>query len=128
MPQFKAKLDTEWLSKIADFIEETANAMGCQNPDVIYDLKLAIDEASTNIMTHGKESQKKDHFIIQMNRQMNKEGRKIEVEIIDFGNSFPFDKIISKDGFGIHFIKRVTEKAEYKSFPDKNVLRFHKYF
>ena len=124
MPQMKSKLDTSWLSKIADFIEETAKAMGVQDPHVIDDLKLAIDEASTNIMTHGKESQKKDHFIIQI----NKEGRKIEVEIIDFGNSFPFDHAFSKDGFGIQFIKQVTEKAEYKSFSDKNVLRFHKLF
>ncbi|MBI2646101.1 MAG: ATP-binding protein [Deltaproteobacteria bacterium] len=124
MPQIKAKLDTSWLSKIADFIEETAKALGCQDPHVIDDLKLAVDEASTNIMTHGKKGQKKDHFIIQM----NKEGRQIEVEIIDFGNSFPFDQAISKDGFGIQFIKQVTEKAEYKSFPDKNVLRFHKNF
>ena|SRR3989338_5146742 len=135
MPEFKAKLDTKWLSKIADFIEETAKAMGCQDPNVIYDLKLAVDEASTNIMTHGKKSQKKDHFIIEINRQ----GRKIEIEITDFGNAFPFHQITLplkdlsieeklKNGFGIGLIKSVMEKTEYKSFPDKNILRLYKFF
>ncbi len=135
MSEFKAKLDMCWLSKIADFIEETAKAMGCKDSNIIYDLKLAVDEASTNIMTHGKKSQRKDYFMIHM----TKVGKEIEVEITDFGKSYPFDQVKLplenlpleeklKNGFGIGLIKSVTEKAEYKSFPDKNVLRFYKYF
>jgi len=139
MPQFKSNLDTQWLSKIADFIEETAHALGVQDPNVIYDLKLAVDEACTNIMTHGKKSQKKDHLLIQMGRQMNKQDRIIEVAITDFGNAFPFQKMTLplkdlsieeklKNGFGVGLIKSVMEKTEYKSFPDKNILRLYKYF
>jgi len=44
MAEFKAKLDKSWLSKIADFIEETAHALGVQDPNVIYDLKLAVEK------------------------------------------------------------------------------------
>lgn len=133
MPEFRSKFDTELLSQIADFVEETAKNLGCANRSVIADLKLAIDEACTNIMIHGKPSQKRDYFTIQIERI----GEFVDVQIIDHGNPYAFEEIVLPDphlpveeklkkGFGVGLIKAVTEDHSYQTFSDKNILRFRK--
>lgn len=133
MPEFRSKFDTEWLSQIADFVEETAKNIGCADRSVIADLKLAVDEACTNIMTHGKSSQKRDHFTIQI----EKIGEFVDVQIIDHGEPYAFKEIVLPDpnlsveeklkqGFGVGLIKAVTEDHSYQTFADKNILRFRK--
>ncbi|HBQ20549.1 MAG: hypothetical protein A2Z91_07180 [Deltaproteobacteria bacterium GWA2_38_16] len=122
MAEFKAKLDKSWLSKIADFIEETAKSLGCDNKFIIYDLKLAVDEAATNIMTHGKESQKQNYFTIKLLKNNNQ----FEVEIIDTGTPFPFNTLSAK-GFGVKFIKAVTDGSSYETLNHKNILRLTKH-
>ncbi|MEK7790897.1 MAG: ATP-binding protein [Deltaproteobacteria bacterium] len=133
MPEFKSKLDTEWLSQIADFVEETAKKLGCADRSVVADLKLAVDEACTNIMTHGKGSQKKDYLTVRI----EKAGNYLDVEIIDHGKPYAFEKIALPDpnlpveeklkaGFGVGLIKAVTENPTYRAFSDRNVLYFRK--
>ena len=132
MAEFQAKLDTRWLSKIADFIEENAKSMGCNEPQTLFDLKLAVDEASTNIMRYGKN--RKNTFTIRIEKQGPKT---IQVEIIDHGKPYDFDHVTLpaphlsideklKHGFGIGLIKAVTENASYTAYPDKNILAFTK--
>jgi serine/threonine-protein kinase RsbW len=133
MEEFQSKLDTEWLSQIADFVEETAKKFGCRDRAIVADLKLAVDEACTNIMTHGKNSQKKDYLTVRM----EKIGGYLNVEIIDHGKPYAFEKIALPDpnlpveeklkvGFGVGLIKAVTENPKYQTFSDKNVLCFRK--
>ena len=129
MLKFISKLDLQYLPQIADFVEKTLKNLGCKNKNLIHDLQLAVDEVSTNIMTHGRTSQKKDHFIIQI----HKEKEEIIIQVIDTGNPFPFDTLrpLSKNasvdeklnyGFGITIIKTVTDESHYQSFLNKNVL------
>ncbi len=133
MPEFQSKLDTQWLSQIADFVEEAAKKFGCSDRAIVADLKLAVDEACTNIMTHGKKSQKKDYFTVRMEKI---EGY-LNVEIIDHGKPYAFEKIALPDpnlpveeklkrGFGVGLIKAVTEDPKYRTFSDRNVLYFRK--
>lgn len=133
MPEFKSKLDIQWLSQIADFVEQTAKKFGCADRSVIADLKLAVDEACTNIMTHGKGSQKKDYFTVRIERDKSH----MNVEIIDHGKPYAFEKIVLPDpnlpveeklkrGFGVGLIKAVTEGSKYQAYPDKNILYFRK--
>jgi len=134
MPQFKSSFDCSDLSDISDFIEKTLKHLGCDNANIISDLKLAIDEASTNIMKHGQTGQKKSYFTISI----EKEGEDIDIEITDFGLPYPFykknqdflflskkDKISS--GHGLHFIRSLTDDSKYNSYSDKNVLKLKKH-
>src|SRR4030065_432189 len=45
--------ELESLSIFRDFITNACQQQGVQDPEVVYDLKLAVDEACTNIITHG---------------------------------------------------------------------------
>lgn len=134
--ELKVKLDKKWLHKIADFIEQSAKAMGCHNSSVIEDIKLAVDEVSANIMTYGKATHKKDYFIIRL----FKKDSEIGIEIIDYAKPFAFDVLSStpinhlpweerlRKGFGLGIVRSVTEDLEYETYPDRNIIRFYKHF
>ena len=96
---------------------------------MINDLLLAIDEACTNIMTHGKKTQNRDYLTVEIERV----GNSISIIITDFGSPFPFEtlKPVSpnapleeklKHGFGIGFIKLLTDEQHYRSLGERNEL------
>lgn len=133
--EFKVKLEKKWLSKIAEFVEKTAQHMGCNNREIIEDLKLAVDEASSNIMTHGKAHHRKDYFIIRV----LKKGQEFTIEIVDYGKPYAFEELSEptdhlpweerlQRGFGLKLLRKITENAEYETYADRNVLRFYKHF
>jgi len=48
----KVVADLGQLSKIREFVTDSAAALAV-NPEALDDLRLAVDEAVTNILTHG---------------------------------------------------------------------------
>lgn len=50
MPRFKAELGQ--LSRIREFVTKTAKALGVV-PSALDDLRIAVDEAVTNVVVHG---------------------------------------------------------------------------
>ena len=129
MSLYKAKLETQYLEDIAKFAESALSAYGCVDRETMSDLLLAIDEVCTNIMTHGKPSQQRDYLTLEIERVENA----LSIIITDFGAPFPFEtlKPVSPDapleeklahGFGIGFIKRLTDEQHYRSFGERNEL------
>ncbi|MBI4041227.1 MAG: ATP-binding protein [Deltaproteobacteria bacterium] len=134
--ELRSKFELGSLPKIADFIEKNITRLGCKDRQVIHDVLLAVDEASSNLIKHSKAKLKKDYFVIQLHCPTP---TCIQTKIIDFTEPFSFEAhpILTpslsveeqlKHGWGIGLLKTITENATYCTFKTKNILTFFKYF
>lgn len=93
-----------------------------------YDLKLAIDEACTNIIQHGYAGMNPGS--IQVDIEINPET--IDVIITDFGHPFePYEPTVPEldlgpsgklGGFGLYFIYQAMDEVDYESSSAGNRL------
>jgi serine/threonine-protein kinase RsbW len=98
-----------------------------------YDLKLAIDEACTNIVTHGYAGMNPGSIILALEFQPHQ----VVVTLTDFGHPFelyeppgPDLKALPDDGatggFGLFFIYQTMDEILYRTAEDGNHLTFIK--
>ncbi len=125
------KADLENLSQIADFISINARKLGLHDKG-IFQLQLAADEVSSNIILHGYNQQTGPiHLTIW------EEEEKIILMIEDQGE--PFNPLNAKKpdlnasleerspgGLGIHFLKTLTDYVHYEFLDGKNRLTVSK--
>lgn len=125
--------ELESLAVFRDFIAQSCQQQGVDDPEVIYDLKLAVDEASTNIITHGYAGMNPGSIILAVEFL---EG-KILVRLTDFGHAFepsqsPLPDIQAnldgrrEGGFGLYFIYQTMDQVDYETTEDGNCLTFTK--
>lgn len=118
----------ESLPAFREFIEETCNEAGVDN-DAIWALKLSVDEASTNIITHGYEGLDPGPIILTCLCEPNR----VTVTITDFGHSFEPDRAPEPDieaglekrepgGFGLFLIYQTMDEVDYQATEDGNTL------
>lgn len=99
----------------------------------IYDLKLAVDEACTNIITHGYAEMNPGSIILSLELKPDL----IITTITDFGHSFepseaPMPNVQAglddrpTGGFGLFFIYQTMDEIDYKISEDGNHLTFIK--
>ncbi|CEA14855.1 MULTISPECIES: ATP-binding protein [Methanobacterium] len=119
--------DLKNLSTIGEFITGCASKLGLDRKGV-FQLELAVDEVTSNIILHGYPQQSGPiHILIW------KEQKKIHIQIQDRGE--PFNPLNagkpdlstaleerSPGGLGIHFLKTVTDAAYYQFHDGKNIL------
>ena len=124
--------ELETLGKFRDFIDEFCLLSGVDD-DACHDLKLAIDEASTNIVTHGYAGMNPGSIMLALEY----EPRLVTVEITDFGHPFEPAKPEAPDpeaaledlasgGLGLFFIYQTMDEIRYRSGEEGNVLTFIK--
>ena len=124
--------ELETLSKFRDFIDEFCLLSGVAD-DACHDLKLAVDEASTNIVTHGYAGMNPGSIMLALEF----EPQLVTVEITDFGHPFepaepePPDPEATLDnlargGLGLYFIYQTMDEIHYRSGEEGNVLTFIK--
>jgi serine/threonine-protein kinase RsbW len=125
--QFIAKF--EQLDEIREFVGEIARAGGFGSKD-IYDILLAADEATSNIIEHAYEGVKNGVLEISCGA---KDGA-ITIIMVDYGESFDSSAIPLPDlkadlserkigGLGIFLMRKLMDEVHYKSRRDKsNVL------
>ncbi|MFN2177767.1 MAG: ATP-binding protein [Anaerolineales bacterium] len=100
---------------------------------ITYDLQLAVDEACTNIITHGYQGMNPGSIILSLEFK----GAYIEVTITDFGHAFEPIQTPAPDleagledrptgGFGLYFIYQTMDEIEYTTNPYGNRLTFIK--
>ena len=131
--QMTRSAELESLSVFRNFIEKTCKAHERMDEPVCYDLKLAVDEACTNIITHGYAGMNPGSIILHLEMQPDK----VFVNITDFGHPFEPSETSAPDveagledrpmgGFGLFFIYQTMDEINYDTTEDGNRLTFIK--
>ena len=104
------------------------------NDDTVIDIKLAVDEACTNIITHGYQGMDPGSVILSLRI----EPARILVQITDFGHAFepvetpkPDVEAALEDrelgGLGLFLIYQTMDNIDYQASQDGNTLTFTKF-
>lgn len=121
-----AELST--LSVFRDFIDAACKPRGI-DAETTYNLKLAMDEACTNVITHGYAGMNPGSLILDLEF----EPEQITVTITDFGHPFepyeppaPDAQAALEDrptgGFGLFFIYKTMDRVDYQTTEEGNRL------
>lgn len=123
--KLRVKSKTENLSRIRDFVSQTASDAGVTN-DVVENIILAVDEACTNIIKHAYKSSPEGELIIKTKSTRSR----FTISITDFGNTFEPGSIPEPDlqkyyrqkrvgGLGMYLMKTLMDDVKYVSIPGK---------
>ncbi len=122
-----AAKDVELLA-IKDFVQRVCDGAGC-SPRETANLKLAADEACSNIIRHAYRGASGGKIFLEMSVGDGD----IEMKIVDQGRSFDFGKVKDPDlnqyvevgrkgGLGIWLIKKMVDKVSYRTHEGRNEL------
>ena len=112
------------VSMISRFVAENGLA-----PAMLHDLNVVIDEALSNIISYGYETDAEGEITIQLEHRQDE----IVVQIEDRGRTFDPLQTVSPDlnatlrtrkvgGLGVHFMRSLMDNASYKRINGKNRL------
>lgn len=120
------------LAEVRDFVGSIALKYGF-NKKEMEDVRLAVDEAYTNIIKHAyKYDDKKDVEI-----ELNIHDEKLCVSLFDKGNSFNLNNYVmpnvkeqirqkKRGGMGVYLIHKLMDKVQYISENNSNEIRMCK--
>lgn len=119
----------ESLKEFREFIKQHCSSHPRVDNQTLYDIQLAVDEACTNIITHGYANMDPGSIILNLEI----ETEKLRVHITDFGHSFEPDNTPIPDvtapleerplgGFGVFFIRQSMDHMEYRVTEDGNTM------
>ena len=125
----------EVLIVFRELIDRACGEHPAVDPQTCYDLKLAVEEACTNVITHGYAGM--DPGSIMLELQFDPE--QVLVRLTDFGHPFepyePATHDVEADlengltqGFGLYFIYQTMDRIFYETAEDGNHLTFVKQF
>ena len=131
--QITRAAELESLQTFREFITDCCAKYDIPN-DTVLDLKLAVDEACTNIITHGYKGMDPGSIILSFRIQQDR----ILVQITDFGHVFEpvagpkpdVEAALGDDelgGLGLYLIYQTMDNIDYTSSEDGNTLTFTKY-
>lgn len=131
--QITRAAELESLQVFRGFITECCARYDIPN-DTVLDLKLAVDEACTNIIEHGYKGMDPGSIILSFRIESDR----ILVQITDFGHVFepadapkPDVEAALEDrplgGLGLFLIYQTMDNIDYQSSDDGNTLIFTKY-
>jgi serine phosphatase RsbU (regulator of sigma subunit)/anti-sigma regulatory factor (Ser/Thr protein kinase) len=120
------------LIKVRAFVVKYGRKMGLL-PKQVSELKLAVDEAVSNIIRHAYGGAK-GYFQIEMIKLQSA----VKLKIIDQGVEFDWYSVLEPDlykyvetrrkgGLGIWLIKKLIDEVEYQRVEDNNVLTMTMY-
>ncbi len=124
----------ESLGAFRQFLKENCYDWPGVSEEILYDVQLAVDEACTNIITHGYAGMDPGSIILDL--EMSPEY--LRVYLTDFGHSFEPGNVSVPDvdapieerelgGFGLFFIQQSVDQMEYRVTEDGNVMTLTKY-
>ena len=125
--------DISELDKLVSFIEEMAGDWKIQDKDV-FNINLVLEEIISNIIFYAFEDDLKHEIIVEVDYHKNY----LEIMIEEDGKAFNILDVPAPDhlkadvedrkigGLGIHFVKKIMDKIEYKRIGDKNQTFLYK--
>jgi len=123
---------TDELERIRNFVSDHARRFGFKEKD-INDIRLAVDEACTNIIKHAYGWKQNKFIHLQIGMRENE----MLVSIIDDGKSFDPDTYSvpsmqdqldqkKRSGYGILLIRKLMDNVEYRKRKSRNEIRMIK--
>jgi len=124
----------ESLRDFREFIKAHCAGVPGVTDEVLYDVQLAVDEACTNIITHGYADMDPGSVILDLELASDK----LILSLTDFGHSFEPDNAPMPDidasieerelgGFGLFFINQSMHEVDYRVTEDGNTMILTKY-
>ncbi len=124
MPRFKADLGQ--LSRIREFVTTTATALGVA-PTALDDLRVAVDEAVTNVVVHGYGGPG------EITIELSADGGDLVVCLRDEAPEFdsvnaapdelsPAEERTAPGGFGLYLIKQAMDEVQHRPLRPGNEL------
>lgn len=115
-----AQLDS--LAPMRDLIKQAVAEHRWIDDEFLYDLQLAVDEASTNIITHGYQGREAGTMILELDI----DEQRVLIRLTDFGRAFEPASAPAPDleaaledrpmgGFGLFFIYQTMDDVDYTS-------------
>jgi len=119
----------ESLTAFREFIDTTCAPLAGVDEALLYDLKLAVDEACSNIIKHGYAGMNPGSVILTIAPQPDR----VVMTITDFGRAFEPSPLPAPDvdaalggaelgGFGLYFIYQTMDEVDYETTEDGNHL------
>lgn len=109
------------LAVFRKFIEDACHEAGVDEQSC-YDIKLAVDEACTNIIQHGYADMEPGSIVLSLQYG----ARQMVVRLTDFGRPFepsePPDSGAGSHGFGLLFIYRSMDSVSYDAAGGCNTM------
>jgi serine/threonine-protein kinase RsbW len=124
----------ESLNEFREFIKEYCSGIPGVTEEILYDIQLAVDEACTNIISHGYAGMDPGSIILDLDIGLDR----IVVTLTDFGHSFEPSNTPMPDvnapieerelgGFGLFFIQQSMDDMSYQVTEDGNKMILTKY-
>jgi anti-sigma regulatory factor (Ser/Thr protein kinase) len=124
----------ESLEDFRQFIKEHCIGLPGVTDEVLYDVQLAVDEAGTNIVTHGYADLDPGSIILDLEMAPDQ----LTITLTDFGHSFEPSNAPIPDvdapieeralgGFGLFFIQQSVDVVDYQVTEDGNKMILTKY-
>jgi serine/threonine-protein kinase RsbW len=127
--QISRAAELQSLAALRDFIESALKKHPGIQEQLRYDLKLAVDEACTNIVVHGYAGMNPGSIVLtlQVSAQV------VRMVITDFGHAFEPSEAPMPDleagledremgGFGLYLIYQVMDEVDYETTGSYNRL------
>lgn len=130
--QITRAAELESLSVFREFISDCCSRHNVPK-ETVFELKLAVDEACTNVIKHGYKGMDPGSIILSFRIEPDR----IMVQITDFGHVFEPADAPKPDveaaladrplgGLGLFLIYQTMDNIEYESSEDGNTLTFTK--
>lgn len=124
----------ESLNDFREFLKKHCAGIPGVTDEVLYDMQLAVDEACTNIITHGYAGMDPGSIILDLEMDPDK----LTISLTDFGHSFEPGNAPMPDveapieerelgGFGLFFIQQSVDQMDYRVTEDGNTMILTKY-
>jgi len=131
--QMTRAAELESLSVFREFISDCCGRHNVPD-ETVFQLKLAVDEACTNVIEHGYKGMDPGSIILSFRIESDR----ILVQITDFGHVFePADApkpgleaaLVDRPlgGLGLYLIYQTMDNIDYESSEDGNTLTFTKF-
>jgi serine/threonine-protein kinase RsbW len=121
----------EYLPRISEFITQTMRQLNIQNSKYIYEVRLSVDEACTNVIEHAYSNKNNGRIVIRC--MLSSTGDQFVVQIIDWGKSFDPTSVPKPDtqsslndrregGLGVFLMREFMDSIKYTSIQNENKL------
>lgn len=126
------KASTEHLAEVRDFVAEHAQNIGLSQKE-ISEIRLAVDEAYTNIIKHAYKNSPSETVEIEI----GSDNSQLWITLIDEGKSFDPETYSEPDiiqrikdkkrgGMGVYLIRKLMDQVQYNRKGQSNEIRMVK--